>query len=34
MENNFEDVKNINKEECENASIEGWAAWCEGEEGW
>ncbi|WP_279380748.1 hypothetical protein [Mobilitalea sibirica] len=34
MNSTCETVKEINKRECENASIEGWAAWYEGEEGW
>lgn len=30
----MEDVKQINKVECEEASVNAWAAWAEGEEGW
>jgi len=34
MENNFAEIKKLNKEACELATVEGWAAWYEGEEGW
>ena len=27
-------IKLINKEDCDSQTIEGWAAWYEGEEGW
>lgn len=30
----MEDIKAINKENCDNQTIEAWAAWYEGEEGW
>jgi hypothetical protein len=30
----MEDIKTINKENCEAQTIEAWAAWYEGEEGW
>ena len=30
----FELIKELNREECELASVEDWASWCEGEEGW
>ena len=30
----MESVKDINRASCEEESINGWAAWYEGEEGW
>ena len=34
MEADFEMMKALNKETCETATIEEWAAWYEGEESW
>lgn len=30
----MENIKTINKENCDVQSIEAWASWFEGEEGW
>ena len=30
----LEFIRERNKSECESASVEEWASWCEGEEGW
>ena len=32
--NDIQTIKEINKYSYEISSIESWAAWCEGEEGW
>lgn len=33
MEDDFEEIKELNREACEIASVEEWASWREGEEG-
>lgn len=33
-EKDLEFIREHNKSECESASVEDWASWCEGEEGW
>lgn len=30
----MENIKSINKENCDTMTVESWAAWYEGEEGW
>jgi len=30
----MKNIKSVNKEKCEAQTVEAWAAWFEGEEGW